>query len=89
MSDGLSRLEGEMFLNTADSSDVEVSRFAYSVDVGLEGEGMIKDNTHVSSTGGGVNFKIANLDGGVWGGLWNLEWMGRNSVLSSFSLSEF
>ena len=48
---------------------MEISRFAYSVDVVLEGEGIVKDNAQVSRRGSGVNFNIANLDGGVWSGL--------------------
>ena len=40
-----------------------------SVDVGLEGEGIVEDNTQVSSQESGVNFNSANLDGGTRGGL--------------------
>ena len=45
MDDGLSSLEGEMFSYTADLSDMKVSLFAYSVDVGLEGEGKMYEMT--------------------------------------------
>ena len=42
MDDDLSSLEGEMFSDMADALDVEIGRFTYSVDVGLEGETLSK-----------------------------------------------
>ena len=58
-----------MFSDTADSSDMEISQFAYSVNVGLKGEGIVKDNAQVSCRGSGVDFEISYLDGDVWSGL--------------------
>ena len=55
MDNGLNSLEGEMFSNTADLSDMEVSQFAYSVDVGFEGESVVKDNVQVSSINQSLN----------------------------------
>ena len=33
-----------MFSDSADMTDVEIGQFAYSIDVGFEGEGIVKDN---------------------------------------------
>ncbi len=37
--------------------------------MGLEGEGIVEENTQISSQGSGVNFNIANFAGGVRGAL--------------------
>ena len=69
--------------------DMEISWFVYSINVGLEGEGVVFDNAQIFSRGRGVNFHIANLDGVLGVDLRNSEWMGRNLVLLLLSLSEF
>ncbi len=65
MVNGLSCLKGKVFLDTADSSNVEERQFAYSINMGLEGEGIVKDNIQISSRGCGIDFHIANLGGDV------------------------
>ncbi len=58
-----------MFSDMANTLDVEEGQFTNSVDVGLEGEGIVKDNTQVPGQGSGINFSRANLDGSTRGGL--------------------
>ena len=67
--DGLGSLEGEMFSNASNTSNVEVGRFTNSVDVGLEGEGVVKDNTQVPGRRSRVDINRTNLDGNGRGGL--------------------
>ena len=73
MDDGFGSLAGEMFSNTANTLDVEVGRFTNSVDVGLEGEGVVKDNTEVSGRGSGIDFNSTDLYGFLGVDLRNLE----------------
>ena len=69
MNDGLGGLEGEMFSYAGNASDMEKGRFADSSNVGLKGEGVVKDNTQVSGRRSWVNVHGANLDGRAGGGL--------------------
>ncbi len=58
-----------MFSYAGSMSDLKVSRFTNSVNVGLEGESVVKDNTQVPGRRSRVDINRTNLDGNGRGGL--------------------
>ena len=89
MDDGLSSLKGEMFLNKADSSDMEIADLHTVLMWSLRVRALSKTIPRCLAEKVGSTLTLP-----IWMGvsrvdLGNLEWMGRNSVLLSFSLSEF
>ena len=58
-----------MSVNSANPTDVEEGQFTDTSDMGIEGKGIVKDNTKVSSGQEWVNVHVANLDAGLGRGL--------------------